>query len=246
MEAHEHVHDQVRSRPPVIDVADEVQMIERKTLDEHAHGLDEVRRLAAFDDRLDDGSVIRLLVDCEIALGHELLDDVGVIGRHGLAHLRAGVLPRRLLRHGHQPQQRFGVPGIGIRRTLKLYRHLLARVEDQRGKRALLGIGERVSERVLELELHSTRPVSQYVRESLVFAMDVRCEHLGALREVQDGGQVDYLGGSLGRCGKRPCQQLQIPFLAFLHCHPLVINVGNTAPHKREDRLCRPRRGSPR
>ena len=59
------VHDDVGARPAVVDVADDVQQVDRQALDQVAHGDDEVIGPAGRDDRVDDlvhiGGLVRLV-----------------------------------------------------------------------------------------------------------------------------------------------------------------------------------------
>ena len=138
MVARERVHDDVRVRPAVVDVADDVQMVDGEALDEQAQRLDERAHAVRADDGVDDGRVVGPLVHAVAILRHELLDEVGEVLRQRLAHARARVLLRRALAHGHEARQRLLVPGLGVVGLRELKLHLLARVVDERGERALL------------------------------------------------------------------------------------------------------------
>ena len=201
---HERVHDDVRIRPAIVDVADDVQALDGQTLDEQAQRLDERAAAIGADDGVDDGGVVGLLVNAVAVLRHQLLDDVGEILRQRLADARARVLLRGALAHGDEALQRDGVPRFGIVHLRQHELHLLARIVDERGQRTLLVLAQRIAEHVVDLEPDGARAVPQGVGERLVLAVDVGGEELGALGQVQDGAEVDDLRRSLVRRGKQP------------------------------------------
>ena len=86
--AHEAVEDEVGVRTAVEDVADEVHVVHGETLDELGERADEVVCRAGVDDRVDDALVVGetglALVGGDV---EQLVDDVGVLDGHGLAHL---------------------------------------------------------------------------------------------------------------------------------------------------------------
>ena len=218
--AHERVHDDVGVRPAIVDVADDVQMVDGQTLDEQAQRLDERAHAVGADDGVDDGRVVGLLVGALAVLGHQLLDDVREIARQRLAHAGARVLLRGALAHGHEARQHGLVPCLRVVHLGQHQLHLLARVVDERGQRALLGRAQRVAEHVVDLEPDGARAVAQDMRERLVLAVNVRGEELGALRQVQDGAQVDDLRRSLGGGGERPREKFQVPLFHRIHVGP--------------------------
>ena len=201
---HERVHDDVRIRPAVVDVADDVQALDGQTLDEQAQRLDERAAAIGADDGVDDGGVVGLLVNAVAVLRHQLLDDVGEILRQRLADARARVLLRGALAHGDEALQRDGAPRFGIVHLRQHELHLLARIVDERGQRTLLVLAQRIAEHVVDLEPDGARAVPQGVGERLVLAVYVGGEELGPFRQIQNGAEVDDLRRSLVRRGKQP------------------------------------------
>ncbi len=191
------VHDGVGCGPAIIDVADDVQVVDREALDQAAELIDECGFLPGRDDGVDDGLVVALAVHRYVVLVHELLDGVGEFLRERLAHLRARVLPGCLLAERDEALDGGRVPSALILYALKHELALLAGVVDQRGEVALLGSGQILSERILDLQADRARATPEQVGECLVFAMDVRGEYLRALGQAQDRAQID----DLGRCG---------------------------------------------
>ena len=115
-----------------------------------------------------------------------------------------------MLAHRHEARQRGGIPCARVVDLGQDKLHLLARVVDERGERALLRRRERIAEHLVDFKTHVARPVAQDMRERLVLTVNVGCEELGALRKVQNRAQVDDLGGRLRRRGKRFRKKLQV------------------------------------
>ena len=184
------VHDGIRMRTAVVNIADDVQVIDGQPLDEQAKLLDERAAAPRAYDRVDDGGVVGVFIRTVTRLGHKLLDDVGEIGRERFAHLRARVLARRMLAHRHEARQRGGIPCARVVDLGQDKLHLLARVVDERGERALLRRRERIAEHLVDFKTHVARPVAQDMRERLVLTVNVGCEELGALRKVQNRAQL--------------------------------------------------------
>ena len=91
------------ARAPVEDVPHHVEVVHRQALDELAELHQEVGGPADVDDGGDDVLVVVPLVVVFVVGVQHLIDDVGVLPGHGLAHLGAGVLGGYLLAALHQP-----------------------------------------------------------------------------------------------------------------------------------------------
>ena len=91
MEMHELIHDQVRPRPPVVNIPENMQIVDREILDQAAEILDEVLRDAGGDDRTDDLVEIIFLVGVVLIDIQQLVDDIGKILRNLLKNLAAGI-----------------------------------------------------------------------------------------------------------------------------------------------------------
>lgn len=70
------VHDDVRTRSAVVDIAHDVQGVDRQPLDKVAHGYDEVVCPLGGDDRADDHIDIGMLVGLYGRFVQQLLNDV--------------------------------------------------------------------------------------------------------------------------------------------------------------------------
>ncbi len=108
------IDDAVGARPAVEDVADEVQMIDGEAFDQRGERADEVVGAAGVDDRADDALMVGQALLVLVGGGVEqLIDDVGVLDRHGLADLRARVGAREPARQAHEAHEVDGVPLLG-------------------------------------------------------------------------------------------------------------------------------------
>ena len=204
-------------RAAVVDVADDVQLVDGQALDQLRERLDERDAAPGAHRRIEDARVVRLLVHAVVVLVHQLLDDVGELGGKRLAHAACRVLARGALAHRHQARHDCGVPGALIFHARQDQLRLLTRVIDERGQLALLGLGQLIAERLVDLQADGPRTVAQDVAERLGLAVDVRAEELRALREVQDGAQVDDLGRRQLLRGERSGQQFQVALLIRFH-----------------------------
>ena len=78
MVIHQAVHDFIRLRTAVKDVADDVEMINNEPLNQLCHGDDEVFGAADFEDGLDDRLVVCFFIEHLRLFGDQLLDDIRV------------------------------------------------------------------------------------------------------------------------------------------------------------------------
>ena len=211
------LHDDVGMRAAVIDVADDVQLADGQALDKLCKRLDKRDAAACAYRRIEDTGIVRPLVHAVVVLVHQLLDDVGELGGQRLAHAACRVLARGALANRYQTRHHGGVPSALVFHARQDQLRLLTRVVDERGQLAFLGLGELIAERLVYLQADGPRPVAQDVAERLGFAVDVGTEELRALREVQDGAQVDDLGRRQLLRGKRSGQQFQVALLIRFH-----------------------------
>ena len=89
---HQQVHDDIRARTAVKNVAHNMQMIDHQPLDEVAHRDDEFLGAVGFDDRGNDCIEVFTLVVNVVILVEKLVDDVTIPARQRAAHLGARVL----------------------------------------------------------------------------------------------------------------------------------------------------------
>ena len=199
---HEAIEDLVGVVAAVEDVADEVEVVDREALDQGGEAHDEVVAGAGVHDRVNDAAVVALALVALAGGGVEqLVDDVGVLGWHGLAHLGARVGVGEVARQAHEAHQRDGVPLLGHDAGGLEATQLAVRVVDERAEVGLLAVGELEAEDVRDALADDAGAVVEDVLERVILAMDVGDEVLSALREVEDGLEVDDLrvGGADGR-----------------------------------------------
>ena len=211
------LHDDVGVRTAVVDVTDDVQLADGQALDEPPKRFDERDATPGAHGRVDDAGVVGFLVHAVVVLVHELFDDVGELGGQRAAHAAGGVLAGRALAHGHEARHHRGVPRALVVDVGQDEFRLFTRVVDERCQLALGGFGKRVAEGLVHFQADGARAVAQDVAERLGLAVDVGAEEFGAFREVQDGAEVDDLGGSGLGCGKRLRQQFQVTLFGCFH-----------------------------
>ena len=180
---------------------------------------DEIVGRAGVHDGVDDALVVAPALLALAGGGVEqLVDDVGVLLRHGLAHLGAGVGVREVARQAHEAHERDRVP---LRRDdaggLEAA-ELSVRVVDERAEVGLLVVGELKAEGVRDALADDAGAVVEDVLEGVVLAMHVGDEVLGALGQVENGLEVDDLGEGRARGGELLRQELEV--LAVCHGVP--------------------------
>ena len=92
VEVHELFHNKIRPCTSVKDISDDVKGVDGQVLDKLTEGYDELVRKINLDDAVYDLTVIELLVEVVHVKVKELVDGVGVVGRHLLADLGPCVL----------------------------------------------------------------------------------------------------------------------------------------------------------
>ena len=160
----------------------------------------------------------------------QLVDDVGVVARDGLAHLGSGVAAGQGPGDLQQPVQHRLVPGRRVAMRRAHERELLMRVVDERAQLPCLLAGEGGAEDLIHVLAHHARAVAEDVYERLVLAVQVAHEVLGALGQVEDGLQIDDLGEHGLLAGKLLGKQAEVLEVRIgvpcLHC----IRCGHGGP----------------
>ena len=215
MVIHQAVHDFIRLRTAVKDVADDVEMINNEPLNQLCHGNDEVLGAADFEDSLDDRLVVCFFVEHLRLFGDQLLDDIAIIRRQGFPHFGTGVFGRNDFADVDQAVQHDLVPVIDILLLLFLHLQALSRVIDKGCKRTFFRNTERVAEDIVNLLSHGTGTVAEYMRKGFVFAMNIRKEMLRAFGKVDNGLQIDDFGRCFFDGRVQFCEIFQIIFFVF-------------------------------
>ena len=213
---HEAVEDLIGVGTAVKDVAHEVEVVDGEALDERGEAHDEVVRGAGVHNGVDDALVVALALLALAGGGmEELVDDVGVLDGHGLAHLGARVGVREVARQAHEPHEGDGVPFGGCRSRRFEPPQLAVGVVDEGAEVCLLVMGELKAEGCRHALSDDARAVVEDVLEGVILAVDVRDKVLGALGQVEDGLEVDDLGVGRLRRGELLREELEV--LAVRH-----------------------------
>ena len=102
MEMHQLFHNNIRSRPSVENISDDMQVINGKVLDQMAECDDKIIRHLDINNRIDNLTVIDLLIVIVVIHVEKFIDDVGKFLRHLLSHLGTGIFGRYLLANLNQ------------------------------------------------------------------------------------------------------------------------------------------------
>ena len=190
-------------------------MIDNETLNQLCYRDDEILCTSDFQDCLNDCLIIRFFVENLQLFGDQLLDDVAVVRRKGLAHFGAGIFGRNNFAHVDQTVQHDLIPVVNILLLFFLHLQALSRVIDEGCERTLLGNAERVAEDVIDLLAHCAGTVAEYMGKGLIFAMNIREEVLRPFGKVDDGLQIDDFGRCFFNSRVQFCEIFQIVFFVF-------------------------------
>ena len=204
------IHDDMRTRTTVVNIAHDVQRVDCKPLDKLAHGNDKVIRTLGRDNRTDNDIDIRMLVRLYAGLVQQLLNDIGELRRQRFAHFRACVFGRYVLADFHQLVQGDEIPVVQVRFLFLYQLQLLFRIINQRTDFLLLAFAQRMPEDFIHLPLYRTRSILQHMLKSLVLSMNIRQEMFRTFRQIQNSFQVDDFRTGIGDGRKTARQQLQI------------------------------------
>ena len=182
---HQHVEDDVRARPAIVDVADHVQALDGQMADQLGKAGDEGQRAAGRDDGVDLALVVRRLVFDAFLVVEQFLDRFRHSRRQELADLLAAVLRTQAAAELDEVHQRQPAPLVLVRHAVEHQRRLHFRVIDQRREISPFRLRHRVREHLVDLPEDRAGAVAHHVLESLVFAVDVGEEMFGALRQLQ-------------------------------------------------------------
>ena len=166
-------------------------------------GDDEVVGPSCGDDCLHDAVHVGRLVDVVGALVEQFLNDVGEVFGQRLAHFGACVLARHVAAHGHELVYGDVIPVVDVFLGLLHEFQFLLRVVDERTEFALFIFAQGGAEELVLLAFDNARRVFEHVQEGLIFAVDVGQKVFRALRQIEDGLQVDDFRACVGHGRER-------------------------------------------
>ena len=150
------VHDQMRTRSPVINIPDNVQMIYHKTLDQIGDRHNKFPGAVDPDHGHDDRIIVGFFVVDLCPFRDQLFDHICEIFRQCLAHLGTGILARRTFAHFDQTVQMDHIPVLHVRLRLFYLRELFFRIIDQRCQFFLISLAQCISKHFVDLPSHRT------------------------------------------------------------------------------------------
>ena len=183
---HQHVHNDIRARATVENIADNVQVIDDQPLDQVAHGDDELFCAVGFNDGRNDRVEVFTLVIDVIVLVEQLVDDVAVPARQRAAYFGARVLGGAQTANLKQAADRDAVPLGAVGRGLGQFLQLLLGVVNECGEPGALVGGQAVAQYGVHFVAHRARGVVQDMYESVRLAVQVAHKVFGSLGQAED------------------------------------------------------------
>ena len=176
---HQRIQYPVRTRPPVVNIADHMQSGDGQTLDQFSQMYDVVLGPACVDDRLKQALIVIGFVFDLGLLVKQFLDQRRHMWRQELPDRFAAILGSQQLAKLDQPDQGQPAPLGRVRHRLQHQRRFFLRVVNQRSQIALLTLGQRIGEHFLDLAPDRTCAVANHMLKRLVFAVDIGQKMLG-------------------------------------------------------------------
>ena len=207
---HQRVQNDVRPRTTVKDIAHQMKMVHRQSLDELAQLHQEVGGPVDVDDGGNDILVIVPLVHVLIVSMDHFINDVGVLRRHSLTDLGTGVFGADQTAHLDQAVEGDPVPLPHIGRLpLNLLQFFLG-IVDKGGQLVQIGLGYGGGKQAVQLLAYHAGSRVQDVKEGLILAVYVGDKVLSAFGQVLNGVEVDDLGAGSLDIWVLPGQHFQI------------------------------------
>ncbi len=216
---HQVFHDEMRARTAVVDIADQVQMVHSQADDHAGKSHDAAFCLSGRDDRFEDAFIIAGLVR-NIVVCHELFDQIAEFLGNRLADLGTGIFDRNAPGHADEAQQLHAVPFVHIRAGFFNKRHFFLGIINQSRQFGLIFTAQLEAEFQIDLAANASGAVFQDMGKLLVFAVHVTDEVLGALRQVQNGSQIDDFCRGFGNARILIGKRFQIAQIIFIHFFP--------------------------
>ena len=147
------VEDDMCAWTTVVDVAQNMELVDGKALDNVGDGYDEVVGTPCTDDGVYDDVDVSCLVMVFSMLMQEFLDDVGEVAWQRLAHLGTGVFARYITAYSHQLVEGDVIPVVNVSFSLfHLFQHLF-RIIDESAELTFILFAQRVAEEFVHLAL---------------------------------------------------------------------------------------------
>ena len=216
---HQVLHDEMWPGTSVIDVADEVQVVDGQADDHGGEGIDAALRAAGRDDGIQNALIVAGLVR-DVVVGHQFFDEIAEILGNGPADLRTGILDRNAPCDADEAQQLHAVPLVHVGAGFLDERDLFLRIIDERCELSLVFAAQFKAEFQVDLAADASGTVLQDVGELFVFAVNVADEVLGALRQVQDGREIDDFSRGFGDARVLIRKRFQIAQVVLVHLDP--------------------------
>ena len=215
IKSEERIENDLRAGSAVKEVAEDMDAVNGKPLDEITKSDDKVTRPLRGDDRGDDSVIVRLFVLDLLLFAEQLLDDVLVVVRELLSDAGSGIFGCNAPIHPNKAVDGGLVPVVEVLFRCLDLREFLRRIVNEHRKRLFFLHGQRAFELLLDLLANRPRTVLQNVQKGFIFAMNVGNEVFRSLGQIEYRREVDDLRCSIRRCRKLNRESFQI-FL-FLH-----------------------------
>ncbi len=170
------IHNDMRPRPSVINIPDDMQMVDDQILYQIAECRNKFRRPADSDDRMDDFIIISFFILNFRLFRDQLFDDIGKIRGQRFSDLGTGIFGRNPFRNLDKAVQRNLVPVLNT--ALVLFPQddiqFFLRIVDQRRKSLFIFVAKGIPELFVNLPAHGTGAVLQHMIELFIFSVDIR------------------------------------------------------------------------
>ena len=200
MELHQLFHNNISPRPPIENIPDNMEIVNRQILNQTAQGYDETVRHLGVDNRSDNLTVVHLFIVVIIVHMQKLIDGIGKFRRHLLAHLGTAVFRRHLFAYLYKPVEGYPLPVLRIVLLLLKLCNLPVRIVDQISQLYLILLGNNMSEGFFNLLTYNAGGTAEQMNKSLIFPVQIAEKVLGTLWQSADCHQIYNLTGCRLQC----------------------------------------------
>ncbi len=149
----------MRPRSPVVDIADNMEMIHNQTLDQRGNRRNKAFRPSDPYDSHYNFIIIGFFVIDLCFFCNQFFNDIGKIFRQGLTNFGTGIFAGRPFADLDQTVQVYFVPILHIILYFFHDRHFFFRVINERGQRPFFLCAQCIAEHLVNLAAHRTRAV---------------------------------------------------------------------------------------